>query len=569
MVSRDFEGVMERENVSATIHNEHETMPRARILVVEDEMIVAMELQRRLKRLEYVVPAVVASGEEGIKKVAETHPDLVLMDIMLRGAMDGIEAAEQIRERFNIPVVYLTAYSDDETLQRAKITAPFGYILKPFSERELCTTIEIALYRHRVEEELRQHRDHLGELVKERTAELTRANEQLRQEMAERKRMEEHIVRQERLAAVGQLAAGIAHDFNNLLTGIIGYAQLLEMREDVPESAKKDLKRIEREGGRAAHLIRQILDFSRKSIIQRQPLELVAFLGETIKFLQRTIPENTHIVLATSYGEYSVNADPAQMQQILTNLAVNARDAMPEGGELRFQLSRFTLVPGEPPPCPGMSPGEWIELSVSDTGTGIATEHVPRIFEPFFTTKEVREGTGLGLAQVYGIVMQHDGFIDVESELGKGTTFLIYLSALGGGEEVSEEKAPEEIRRGRGETILVVEDDPMVLEMVGKMLEELGCCVLTAGNGEEALSVYDQHGEDILLVLTDMVMPGVDGMELFYALREQNSQVKVVVMTGYPLKDAEGELLSQGIVAWVQKPIDFGKLTQVMAKVFP
>jgi len=379
---------------------------------------------------------------------------------------------------------------------------------------------------------------------------------------------QEKSVQQERLAAVGQLAAGIAHDFNNLLTGIIGYAQLLEMRIDMSETAKTDLRRIVRQGQHAAHLIRQILDFSRKSRMQRQPLNVQTVLGESIKFLQRSIPENIHIVQHVDAGEYYVYADSAQIQQVVTNLAVNARDAMPRGGELRVGLSRFILNAGESPPAQEMSPGEWVVLSISDTGTGIASEHLSHIYEPFFTTKEVGEGTGLGLAQVYGIVMQHEGFIDVKSEAGKGTEFTVYLSALHVRKEEPEDEVLEEPPHSRGETILVVEDEPKVLDPIRDMLQQLGCRVLAAGSGEEALAVYDRQGDKIELVLTDMVMPGMSGEELFYALRQQHPDVKVVVMTGYPLTDEGEGLLSRGIVAWIRKPLDFAKLTQMLDTVF-
>jgi len=389
-------------------------------------------------------------------------------------------------------------------------------------------------------------------------------------DITERKRAEEALREaeeksrvQERLAAVGQLAAGIAHDFNNLLTGIIGYAQLLKMRTDVSAQAKGDLTNIETEGQRAAHLIRQILDFSRKSIIQRQPLDLNSFLKESLKFLRRILPESIHIALHIGPEMYPVNADPAQIQDMLANLSVNARDAMPEGGELRFRLSRFILGEDDPPPLPEMSPGEWVVLSVSDTGTGIAPEHRPHIFEPFFTTKEAGEGTGLGLAQVYGIVMQHEGFIDLKSEVNRGTTFLIYLPVVRE-EKESAEEASEEVSWGQGEGILVVEDDPGVLALIRDMLESLGYRVLTAGNGEEALGVYGRHRDDIELVLTDMVMTGMDGAELFYVLRRQNPDVRVVVMTGYPLRDQGEKLLSQGIVAWEQKPMDLVKLMKLV-----
>ncbi|RLG59502.1 MAG: hypothetical protein DRN95_01930 [Candidatus Hydrothermarchaeota archaeon] len=386
-------------------------------------------------------------------------------------------------------------------------------------------------------------------------------------DITQRRETQQMIQQQDRLAAVGRLAAGIAHDFNNLLSVIIGYAQILEMREDIPESAKRELKTIERQGLRAVHLIRQILDFSRKSVIQRKPLDLVPFLKETVKFLKRTIPESIEIVLEMDPGKYIVNADPAQIQQMLANLAVNARDAMPEGGELGFQLSRLSLRPEDEAPFPDMQPGEWIVLSVWDTGVGIPPEILPRIFEPFFTTKEAGKGSGLGLAQVYGIVKQHDGFIGVESRVGEGTKFTIYLPFSGEAEGELEEEVPEEVPHGRGETILVVEDEPAVLFMIGEVLEGLGYRVLKVGSGREALRVYEQHREEIALVLTDLVMPEMGGMRLYQALRELNPEVKVVVMTGYSSEKEIKELLSQGIVTWVQKPIDITKLAKLMKEV--
>jgi len=385
-------------------------------------------------------------------------------------------------------------------------------------------------------------------------------------DITERKRIQQHLQQQERLSAVGQLAAGIAHDFNNILMGIIGNAQLLWTSADVPESAKENLKSIMEEGQRAEHLVRQILDFSRKSITQQMSFDLRSFLKESIKFLRCTIPESCQIILEMAPGDYLVNADRYQIQQVLINLAVNAQDAMPVGGELRFRLSRFTLDSGERPPFSDMQLGEWIVLSVSDTGVGISSEVLPHIYEPFFTTKWVEENTGLGLAQVYGIVKQHDGFIDVESQIGEGTTFIIYLPSLDVKKETIEEKATEELLRGRGETILVVEDEPDVLTVIEKMLEQLGYRVLTSANGQEGVKVYDQHKEEIAMVLADMFMPGMSGMGLFHVLKEQDPNVKVVMMSGYSLEKADEELLSHGIVNWVQKPMGFTKLGQIVNK---
>ena len=368
---------------------------------------------------------------------------------------------------------------------------------------------------------------------------------------------------QQGLAAVGQLATGIAHDLNNTLMGVIGLAELLAKRADVPESAKGDLKSIAGAGLHAAYLIRQTLAFSRKSVACHRPLELAPFLKESIRFLRCTIPESVQIILEIPPDDYLIHADPARVQQAFTNLAVNARDAMPDGGELRIRLGRLELGPGEPPPSPGMSPGKWVVLSVSDTGIGIAPETLPHIFDPFFTTKEASEGIGLGLAQVCGVVKRHDGHISVESQVGKGTTFTVYLPALAVNENTGE-GVGEEMSRAHGETVLLVEDDRQVL-MAGKaMLEHMGYQVLTAGDGVQALEAHSTHRGKIALVLSDLVMPRMSAVELYHLLRERDPTIRMVVVSGYPLKDEIEELLNQGITSWVQKPLLLEDLAQVL-----
>ncbi|MBU1750824.1 MAG: GAF domain-containing protein [Chloroflexi bacterium] len=383
-------------------------------------------------------------------------------------------------------------------------------------------------------------------------------------DVTERNRLEAQLRQQERLAAVGQLSAGIAHDFNNILTGIIGLAQMLQMSAAVPDSAKADLARIAQGGQRAAHLVRQLLDFSRKSIRTPLRLDLASFLQDAGRFLERTIPENVSVTLEIAPGEYPVTADPVQIQQVLTNLATNARDAMPEGGELRVRLSRLTLSPGDQPPIPDMPPGEWVALAVADTGTGIPPEVRPHIFEPFFTTKEVGQGTGLGLAQVYGIVRQHAGYIDLETQEGAGTTFTIYLPAAGRSAEMSPPAATEDPPVGQGELILVVEDEPLVLEVIQAQLQQWGYQVVPALNGQEALAVFDQHRTKIALVLSDMVMPGLSGPALIQALRAQAPALRAIMVTGYPLgAELEQSLTLEGTL-WVQKPIEGVQLARMV-----
>jgi|GEM_PF-2029629 len=387
----------------------------------------------------------------------------------------------------------------------------------------------------------------------------------LLRDVTEERGIQRRIQQQERMAAVGQLAAGIAHDFNNILTSIIGYAELLLLDPSLSPSSKDDVARITKQGQRAAHLVRQILDFSRQTISTKQSLNLLPFVQETIKLLERIIREDIHISLEAELGNYEILGDLTQIQQALTNLAINARDAMPAGGNLRFQLSRVVLHPGEESPDSELSPGDWIALAVSDTGIGIAPELHRQIFEPFFTTKEVGEGTGLGLAQVYGIMRQHDGHIGVKSRSEIGTTFSLYFPALLTSEPSSQEIITE-LPRGDNELILLVEDDLAVLTITTTMLQHLGYRVLTATNGNEALEVYNKHQSKIKLVLTDMTMPQMGGAELIAALRKRNPAIKVVVLTGYPQKEIGKAKLTQGIVDWLHKPLSVENLAYTISR---
>ncbi len=384
-------------------------------------------------------------------------------------------------------------------------------------------------------------------------------------DITRRKQLEEETLRQERLAAVGQLAAGIAHDFNNLLTSIIGFAELLQHRYDLPDRAKSDLARIVSQGQRAAKLTRQILDFSRQTINEPQALDLHVYLTETLKFIERTIPENVEIRFKVKAGDHTINADPTQLQQVITNLAVNARDAMPGGGTLSFDLTRICLAPHDPSPDPEMEAGAWIRLAVTDTGTGIAPEIIDHIFEPFFTTKEVGEGTGLGLAQIYGIVKQHEGYITVDSRVGQGATFTLYFPALAT-HALAEDDGTETLAKGRGQTVLLIEDEQVVREVARAMLEMLNYRVVVATNGEEALSLFRARPDQIALVLTDAMMPKMNGFELASVLQKEAPNVKVVLMTGYaPTVEFPVEAI-QNITVRLQKPLSLHQLADAMKR---
>ncbi len=386
-------------------------------------------------------------------------------------------------------------------------------------------------------------------------------------EITEDKQVEERARQQDRLAAVGQLAAGIAHDFNNLLTAIGGYGELILNDTETSPTTRKRAGIIKDQVERAANLIRQILDFSRKSLASLEPLDLASFLKETVKLLDRTLKESIHIELHIEQGMYLVRGDPAGLQQVITNLAVNAQQAMPEGGELRISLKH------RPPDHDqkGEEAGQngWHLLSVQDTGSGIPARVMDKVFDPFFTTKQAGEGTGLGLSQVYGIVGQHKGFIELESEEGLGTTVTLLLPALPA-DRLDRRRITQETPLGRGETILLVEDEPLVLQMGADLLDSLEYKTLTATNGEEAVRVFASEGQNIDLVITDVVMPRMGGLELIRVLKEMGSEVPVIVWTGYPLGKSQEELGSLNVAGWIMKPPRrtelAGKIRQVLDK---
>ena len=373
---------------------------------------------------------------------------------------------------------------------------------------------------------------------------------------------ERKIQDQYRLAAVGQLAAGIAHDFNNLLTVMSGFSQILVMRDDLPASAKEELQSIFEQSHRAAQLIRQILDFSRKSEADRHAMDLVPFVKEAVKLIERALPETIRVVTAFDEGAYPVCANPPQLQQVFTNLAINARDAMPKGGELRIELSPLHIETAAASPLPDMAPGDWVVWTVSDTGTGIPPEVMAHIFEPFFTTKRPGEGTGLGLAQVYGLVKQHDGTMDVKSVEGEGTIFRIYLPQTADG-PADVEVAELDLLKGRGETVLLVEDQVEVLQTARRMLEYMGYRALAASGGREALAAYDAHVDEVRLVLTDVVMPEMGGPELVEALRERDCDIPVVFMTGYAPDEAWLRQLP-GVAGYLEKPLYVDSLARIL-----
>lgn len=383
-------------------------------------------------------------------------------------------------------------------------------------------------------------------------------------EVTKERETQTRIQMQERLATVGQLAAGIAHDFNNILAAIVVYADLLRRDPNLLSGSQERLNIIQQQVQRAASLIRQILDFSRRSVMEQSTLDLLPFVKELDKLLRRVLPETIQIELTYQPGVYLVNADPTRLQQVFMNLAVNARDAVTNGGTLHFELDQVHFEDKDQPPCPDIPPGIWNRITVIDTGEGIPPEVLPHIFEPFFTTKSVGEGTGLGLAQAYGIVKQHDGFIDAHSIVGEGTTFHIYLPAQ---QPVSEDIDISDLYsdiRGSGETLLLVEDDISTREALRTLLVDSNYQVLTAANGQEALAVFEQQANNISLVVSDLVMPVMGGVDLYQNLMDRWPEVKMLFITGHPVSEQDQTLLESGNVHWLQKPFSVGVFNEAV-----
>lgn len=365
---------------------------------------------------------------------------------------------------------------------------------------------------------------------------------------------------QEQLATVGQLAAGIAHDFNNIMGVISLYAQILQEIPNLSAKHQRFLVTIYDQARQAADLISQILDFSRRSVMELTSLDLLPFIKENVKLLERTLPESIAIKLLFDQNRYQVNADPTRVQQVLMNLAINARDAMPAGGTLTFSLSTISIDDGQVPPLPDMGVGDWVSLNVSDTGTGISPQHLPHMFEPFFTTKSPGKGTGLGLAQVYGIVKQHGGSLTVQSKEGEGSTFTIYLPLLSSPDSSGKSFTITQNTPIGAEVILLVEDNEAMRMTVHEALSGLGYQVINVNNGVEAIAYLAQTDTAVHLILSDLIMPTMGGAELFRALREQHHNAKILIMTGYPIATQENDLLRTKKVDWIQKPFDIASL---------
>jgi PAS domain S-box-containing protein len=381
-------------------------------------------------------------------------------------------------------------------------------------------------------------------------------------DVTEKKLLERALLQAQKMESIGTLAGGIAHDFNNLLTGIMGYASYLQGQAETGTRLSRDLNQIERAAHRASELTAQLLAFSRKQRIRHQAINLNQIIDETVHLMERTLGKHITIVVEKDSSLHVIQADPTQMQQALMNLAINSRDAMPRGGTLHITTGNSFVDESLAQQRAELTPGQHVVLRVSDTGEGMDEETRARIFDPFFTTKSAGEGTGLGLAMVYGIVRGHGGAIEVESEVGKGTHFTIHLPVGDVALESPEQSDAMEVRGG-SETILLVDDEPVILRLGSSVLERYGYTVLTALGGAEALQIQQDHLKRIDLIVLDMIMPEMNGAELARHLREADPQCRLLLSSGYTMeRDAEELIQTEGLIGFLPKPYRMSQLVQ-------
>ncbi len=492
-----------------------------RTLIVEDSEDDAALVVRELKRGGFDVDHIRVDTSEALSTaLAESQWDIVISDYSMPG-FSGAEALKILRAMdTETPFVFVSGTLGEETAVDALKSGAQDYVIKGKLAR-LVPAIQ------------RELRDADGR--------------------RERKRLEIQIHQLRRFEAIGRLAGGIAHDFNNVIGAIMGWAELGQQEKFDEIRTRERFRKILRQAERAGGLTRQLLAFARRQVLQPHNLDLNILVRETVNLLGRVLGEQVQIELDLAPNLAPAWADTTQMEQVVMNLCINSRDAMPGGGQITIRTEQVEIHSGNEALRPYFRPGTYVLLSITDTGTGMDKATLEHIFEPFFTTKEVGRGTGLGLATVYGVVKQHNGFIEVDSKPGVGTNFKIFLP-VGSGAAINTEQKTEERLEGGSETILVSEDHDGLRETAKETLEALGYRVLLSANGKEALELFRDNLASVDLVVLDVVMPELSGPVAFEMMTEMKPGLRAIFTTGYSREADSLRATVRGGISVIQKP---------------
>jgi signal transduction histidine kinase len=580
------------------------------VLIVDDDAQMLRSIADIL-RLNGYSAVIAGTGREAIDiaRDMQSGPAVALVDLQLPD-MDGIELVGRLREIAALTeVVILTGNASVDSAVRALRENSNDYLVKPVQPEHLIGTIERAAerwQRRRAEEAMRQSQDRLrlifdhvsdalyvaddaGRIIDANPAACSLSGHSLEQiqtltmadvlpengthlldvrstafapgvlvytvrDLTRQRKLEDQLLQAQKMEAVGQLAGGVAHDFNNLLTVIMSYSSMLLADGGPADANRGDIQAISDAAARAAALTRQLLAFSRKQVLQLQPVDVNAVVTDVEKMLRRLIGEDISLSTHLDPDLALINADPGQLEQVLLNLAVNARDAMPDGGTLTLTTDNADLSDEHGDRHLGAVPGRYIMLAVTDTGTGMTREVQQRLFEPFYTTKGAGKGTGLGLATVHGIVKQLGGDVYVYSELGHGTTFKVYFPHLVTTPELVVSVAEQREAPRGSETILLAEDDDALRSLAARVLGAFGYNVLVARTGADALRIVAEHQGPIDLVATDVVMPEMSGSQLVAKVLKARPGIRVLFMSGYTDDEVMRRGVIDGATAFLQKP---------------
>ncbi|HIJ87290.1 MAG TPA: response regulator [Desulfuromonadales bacterium] len=527
------------------------------ILAVDDEPVNIQLMIAALKDDYEILTAL--SGQDAIELLEEQLPDLILLDVMMPD-VSGYDVCRIIKadKRFvEIPVIFLTSLDSYEGELQGLELGGIDYLTKPTN----FDLLKLRIRNHIVQKTR-------NDLMKEQVVQLARQKEELAQMLAEAKHAEEEklniefrLHQSQKMEAIGQLAGGVAHDFNNKLMAILGNAQLAKM--DIHDSDKvlRNLDEIRRAAEHSRDITYRLLAFSRQQVVTPRVLEANKVIAEGLKSLARLIGEHISISFEPCDKLWNIRMDPVQLDQIVMNLAINARDAMPDGGAFVIETGNITLDAGSCCAVIDAIPGDYVMITFSDTGTGMDKETLAHIFEPFFTTKEVGKGTGLGLATIYGIIHQNCGFIDVTSNVGQGTEFKVYIPRMSAAITESA-KIADTISTGSC-AILLVEDDDAVRIVVSLFLKKIGYTVHAAANPTVALELARDLSIQIDLVLTDYVMPGMSGRVMMEQILKLRPLVPCIYASGYSTEHVQ---LSKE-AHFIQKPYDLIKLSGFIKRV--